>query len=307
MSLSVVAGTGPHLGAAVAARLGTALVDTTIERFPDGECHVTSEAAIRGHDVYVIQPIGPRVDEHLVELLMLADAAAWRRGSRDRRDPYLAYARQDRRTRTAESVGVRVVADLLGAVHIDRVLVVDPHTATLRPCSQCRSRSISAVSVLAARCDPWHPRTRLSSHPISGRSSSPNATPPHSTSRSSSFARLDCRVRQCAREVVGNVEGRVPIVIDDMISTAGTIVTATDSLIRRGCQPSVLVAATHALLVGPAIERLRALPLRRLVVTNSLPAPEHLAFPHEVADITDLLAGAMGRLHNGGTATRHRP
>ena len=217
----------------------------------------------------------------------------------------ISHARQDRRTRTAESVGVRVVADLLGAVHIDRVLVVDPQPQP-STCSQCRSDP-SAPCRCSLRARPLAPADAIVVAPDLGAVKL--------AERYASALDLPVVVIRKTRlsgtsvleEVVGNVEGRAPIVIDDMISTAGTIVTATDSLIRRGCQPSVLVAATHALLVGPAIERLRALPLRRLVVTNSLPAPEHLAFPHEVADITDLVCGRDGPAPQWGTATRHRP
>jgi ribose-phosphate pyrophosphokinase len=304
MSFSVVAGSGnTHLGESVASRLGIALADTTIERFPDGEAHVTVETRVRGHDVYIIQAIGPPVDQHLVELLMLADAA--RRGGAARVTaaiPYLGYARQDHRTRPGESLGLRVVADLLTAVHIDRVLVVDPHTATLEAMFAMPVESISAVSVLASALQPLAPANAVVVAPDLGAVKLAERYAaaldlPVVVIRKTRLSGTSVR----AEEVVGHVEGRVPIVVDDMISTASTISTAMEALIRHRCQPTLLVAATHGLLVGPAIERLQRLPLQMLVVTDTLPTPEELPLPHQVASIADLLAAGIGRLHDGAS------
>jgi ribose-phosphate pyrophosphokinase len=310
MSLSVMAGSGnPRLGDAIAPRLGIAPVRTLIERFPDGEAHVTVETPVRGHDVYIVQAMSPPVDEHLVELLMLADAT--RRGGAARITaviPYLAYARQDHRTKTGESLGVRVVADLLAAVHIDRVLVVDPHTATLEAMFAMPVESISAASVLAAALQPLAPADAVVVAPDLGAVKLAERYAaaldlPVVVIRKTRLSGSSVR----AEEVVGHVEGRVPIVIDDMISTASTISAAMEALIRHGCQPTLLVAATHGLLVGPAIERLRTLPLRTLVVTDTLPAAEQLPFPHQIASIADLLADAIGRLHDGASLGERIP
>jgi ribose-phosphate pyrophosphokinase len=264
---------------------------------------------MRGHDVYIVQAIGPPVDEHLVELFMLADAA--RRGGAARITaviPYLAYARQDHRTRTGESLGLRVVADLLTAVHIDRVLVVDPHTATLEATFAMPVESISAVSVLAAALQPLAPADAVVVAPDLGavKIAERYAAALHLPVVVIRKTRLSgTSVR--AEEVVGHVEGRVPIVVDDMISTASTIAAASEALLRHRCQPTLLVVATHGLLVGPAIERLQTLPLQTLVVADTLPIPEDLPFAHQVASIADSLAEAIGRLHDGASLAERRP
>jgi ribose-phosphate pyrophosphokinase len=302
MSLSVVAGSAnPDLGEAIARELQTERAATMVERFPDGECHVRLEAEIRGHDVYVVQPTGPHVDEHLMELLLLADAA--RRGGAARVTavvPYLAYARQDRRTEAGESIGTRVVADSLAAVRIDRVLVVDPHTAALEAMFAVPVECLSGMPVLADALQPLAPTNAVVVAPDLGavklaeRYAAALDLPVvviRKTRLSATSVRAD--------EVVGTVEGRVPIVVDDMISTGGTLCAAMDSLLQQGCQPSLLVAATHALLVEPAIERLRDLPIERLIVTDTLPPHTDLPFSCEVASVAGLLADAIARLHHG--------
>jgi ribose-phosphate pyrophosphokinase len=301
MSLSVVAGSAnPDLGEAIARELQTERAATMVERFPDGECHVRLEAEIRGHDVYVVQPTGPHVDEHLMELLLLADAA--RRGGAARVTavvPYLAYARQDRRTEAGESIGTRVVADSLAAVRIDRVLVVDPHTAALEAMFAVPVECLSGMPVLADALQPLAPTNAVVVAPDLGavklaeRYAAALDLPVvviRKTRLSATSVRAD--------KVVGTVEGRVPIVVDDMISTGGTLCAAMDSLLQQGCQPSLLVAATHALLVEPAIERLRDLPIERLIVTDTLPPHRDLPFSCEVTSVAGLLADAIARLHH---------
>jgi ribose-phosphate pyrophosphokinase len=310
MSLSVVAGSAnPDLGEAVARELQTKLAATTIDRFPDGECHVTLEAGIRGHDVYLVQPTGPHVDEHLMELLLLADAA--RRGGAARVTavvPYFAYARQDRRTEAAESIGARVVADSLAAAGIDRVVVVDPHTAALEAMFAVPVDCLSGVPVLAAALQPLAPANAVVVAPDLGavklaeRYAAALDLPVvvvRKTRLSATSVRAD--------ELVGAVEGRVPIVVDDMISTGGTLCAAIDSLLRQGCQPSLLVAATHGLLVEPAVERLRDLPIERLIVTDTLPPHTEPAFSCEIASVAGLLADAIGRLHMSSGPARRQP
>ena len=303
-ALSLIAGSGnPGLASSVARSLQTPLAQTVVERFPDGESRVALGAGIRGADVYIIQSTGPPIDEHLVEVLMLADAA--RRDGAGRVTaviPYLAYARQDRRVNTGEPVGARVVADLLAAVHVDRVLVVDPHTATLEAMFPMPVERISAVSVLAAALQPLATPDAVVVAPDLGAVKlaeryAATLELPVVIIRKTRLSGSSVR----AEEVVGRVDGRVPIVVDDMISTAGTISTAMHALEQHGCEPSLLVAATHGLLVGPAVDRLRALPLQRLIVSDSLPLREGLPFAHQTVSIAGLLADAIGRLHHDAT------
>jgi ribose-phosphate pyrophosphokinase len=301
MGLSLVAGSAhPAFGEALAESLGAPLAETELERFPDGESRVVVGSAVRGSDVYVIQPTGPPVDEHLVELLMLVDAAH-RRGARRITAviPYFAYARQDRRTKDGEPVGARVVADLLGAAPVDRVLVVDPHTAALEAMFSVPVDSITAVPVLAAALQPVVPANAVVVAPDLGAVKLAERYAavldlPVVIVRKTRVSGTSVR----AEEVVGDVDGRVPLIVDDMISTGGTISAAVRALLDHGCEPSVHVAATHGVLVERAVERLRELPLQRLLVTDSLPVPVDLAVPYQVASIVDPVADAIRRLHD---------
>lgn len=301
MKLTVVAGSAnPRLAAAVAATLEIGLAETVLERFPDGECHVTLRHPMRGNDVYVVQPTGPPVDEQLVELLLLVDAC--RRAGAGRVTaviPYFGYARQDRRRAAGEPVAARVVADLIGAVRADRVLVVDPHFAGLEALFGIPVDTVTAVPVLAATLAPTVPADAVVVAPDLGavklaeRYAALLNLPMviiHKRRLSGTAVRVE--------EVVGNVGGRAPVVVDDMISTGSTICAAMQALVDQGARPSLLVAATHGLFVGPAAQRLRELPLEHLVVTDSLSLDAGLPVPLAVASIDRLLADAIRRLHD---------
>lgn len=300
MELTVATGSAnPRLGGAVAAALEVRLAETTLERFPDGECHVTLRHPVRGHDVYVVQPTCPPVDQQLMELLLLVDAC--RRAGAGRITtviPYFGYARQDRRRVAGEAIAARVTAELIDAVGVDRVLVVDPHTPGLEALFGVPLDAVSAVPVLAAALRPLLPLDAVVVAPDLGavklaeRYAELLGVPTviiHKRRLSGTEVR--------AEEVVGDVEGRAPVIVDDMISTGGTIGAAMQALLEQGAQRSLLVAATHGLFVGAAAQRLGALPLDHLVVTDSVPLVAGFPLAVQVASIEHLLADAIGRLH----------
>ncbi|MEX1009295.1 MAG: ribose-phosphate pyrophosphokinase [Acidimicrobiia bacterium] len=301
MDLTLVPGSAiPRLGAAIAAVLEADVAETIIERFPDGECHVAVRHPIRGDDVYVVQSTGPPVDEHLVELLMLVDAC-WRGGAGRITlvIPYFGYARQDRRRATGEPVAARVVADLIGAVRADRVLTVDPHTAGLEALFGIPVEAVSAAPLLASGLATLLPLDAVVVAPDLG-----------AVKLAERYAALLGRPTVIVRkrrlsgstvrveEVVGDVAGRTPVIVDDMITTGATICAAAQAVRDQGAHPSLLVAATHGVLVGPAVQRLRDLPVEHLVVTDSLPLAADLPLPIDIVSIDRLLADAITRLHN---------
>ena len=154
----VIGSASATLGTAIAAILDADLAEATVERFPDGECHVATRQSVGGDDVYIVQSTGPPVDEHIIELLMLVDAC--RRAGAGRITaviPYFGYARQDRRRATGEAIAARVVADLIGAVRADRVLVVDPHTPGLEALFPVPVEAVSAAPLLASALRPHLP------------------------------------------------------------------------------------------------------------------------------------------------------
>ncbi|MCY9783531.1 ribose-phosphate pyrophosphokinase [Nocardiopsis sp. EMB25] len=300
MSTRIVSGTAHRtLAEAVASALDTELAACGVERFPDGELRPVVER-VRGDDVYVVQPTGPPVGEHLVELLLLLDACR-RGGARTSTAvvPYFGYARQDRRGRAGEAVGSRVVADTLASAGADRLVVVDPHTVALEAMCAMPVEMLTSVPVLADALAEETPDTavvvapdlgavKLAEH-HAGRLGLPVAVVRK--------RRLSGETVQ-AGEVAGEVVDRPAVVVDDMISTGGTIEAAVDVLLAHGALADVTVAATHGLLVGTAHDRLERLPIRRLFVTDTLPGCRERVPRVRVCSVAPLLADAIGRLRD---------
>ena len=301
MTLRIVPGSSHGaLVRAVAGTLGVGVETVEMQRFPDGEMRpVVPE--LRGDDVYLVQPLVSPAGERLLELLLLVDAS--RRAGAARTTavvPYFAYARQDRRTRPGEPVGVRVVAEMLAAAGADRLVVVDPHTPTLESLCRIPVESITAAGVLTAA---------MTSH--RGRSRNLVVVAPDlgAAKLAERFAaRLGGEVAIVRKtrlspahvepvQVVGDVRGRATIVVDDMISTGATIEAAVRALEDAGAATPDAVLATHAVLAGNAVQRLAALPVERLIVTDTLPVAG-LPVPFEVCTIGVLLADVIGRLHH---------
>jgi ribose-phosphate pyrophosphokinase len=296
MVLRVVPGTanGP-LAAEVAARLGTELSQCEVTRFPDGELRPVV-AEVRGDDVYVVQPTGPPVDRHLVELFLLLDAC--RRGGADRVTavlPYYGYARQDRRARAGEAVGARVVADLLGAVRADRLVVIDPHTIALEAMCPMPVEMLTAVPTLADALRPMLHDDAVVVAPDLGavKLAERYATVLHRSVAVVRKTRVSGATVE-AHGLVGDVAGRPTLIVDDMISTGGTIEAAMKVITAQGGVPDI-VAATHGVLANGATEKMNAAGMRRLLLTDTLVTPD--VPPAEVYTIAPVLADAMSRLH----------
>jgi ribose-phosphate pyrophosphokinase len=299
MTVRIVAGTAHRsLAAAVATALGVALTECQVERFPDGELRPVV-ANVRGDDVFVVQPTGPSVNEHVMELLLLLDAC--RRAGAERVTavvPYFGYARQDRRGRTGEALGARVVADVLVCAGAQRLVVVDPHTVALEAICSVPVESLSATPVLAAALEPVISEDAVVVAPDLGAVKLAERYAallgrPVAVVRKTRLSGASVRVE----ELVGDVHGHPAVVVDDMISTGGTIEAAVRLLLARRALTPIVVAATHGLLVGPAGDRLAAVGVQRLLVTDSLPPVPSPAVPLETRSIAALLAGAIGRLH----------
>jgi ribose-phosphate pyrophosphokinase len=300
MKLHLFSGTANvPLAEAVARGLDLHLGDRLLEHFSDGEVQMQIREHVRGDDVYLLQPTGPPVGEHLLELLLLADAC--RRAGAERITavvPYFGYARQDRREQSGEPLSARLVAQLIEAGGFMRVVALDLHTPSLEGCFVIPLEHLSAVDLLAETI-----RARVAPAAVVV---SPDLGAVKLAERYAALLGLPVaivhKVRLSGTEVsvrglVGEVRGRTPIVIDDMISTGGTVAAAIGALLDAGAVPDVTVVVSHALLVGPAAERLARLPIRRLVATDSvrLAMPAHL--PVERVSLAPLLAEAIRRLH----------
>ncbi len=300
MELLLFAGlANPRLAETIAAGLRVPLGRCGIERFPDGELHVEVQESVRGHDVYLLQPTSPPVETHLLELLLLADAC--RRAGAARVTavvPYFGYARQDRRAHGREAVAARLVADLIATSGVARVVAVDLHSAGLEGVFSIPLENLSAVPLLAQAARPWLPADGVLVAPDLG-----------AAKLADRYARLLClpvaivhKTRLSGTEVTvsaitGDVRNRTPIIVDDMISTGGTVVAALDAVRAAGAQPQAVVVASHGLLVAPAVERLQAAPVQQIIVTDSVPPPDCPSLPLKVATLAPLVAEAISRLH----------
>lgn len=296
----IAGGACEALAGAMAASLDVELVPRELERFPDGEIHVRLEHELRDADTYVVQSTGPPSQEHLTELLLLADAAHRAGAARITAViPYLAYARQDRRTATGEPVGLRVVADVLRASHVDRLVVVDPHTPALESIVGVPVETTSAVPLLAEALRGHVDRDGVLVAPDLGAAKL--------VDRYAAWLDLDVAIVRKTRvsgeqvsagTVIGEVAGRRAVIVDDMISTAGTIESAAAALRSAGATGPIVVAATHSLLVGPAIDRLRAAAIDVIVTTDSITQPES-DLPIETVSLAGRLGEVVHRLYEG--------
>ncbi len=301
MNLSLFAGTAnPQLATGTAAALGIPLGERLIEHFPDGELHVEINESVRGHDVFLFQPTSAPIEEHLVELLLLADACQRAGAGRQMAIiPYFGYARQDRRMNGRQPVAVHVIAQLIGTSAIERLVAVDLHSAAIEGVLPMPLEHLSAVSMLAEAV-----------RGVTGPDHVVVAPDLGATKLAEQYATLlDLPVaivhkirlsgdEVSVRRITGEVRDRAPIIVDDMISTGGTVAAAAAAAIQAGAKTDVTVVATHGLLVGPAVERLNQLPLRRLVVSDSVAQPKDLPFPSQVVSLAPLLATAIKRLHS---------
>jgi ribose-phosphate pyrophosphokinase len=297
--LCVVAGAAnPELARAVAAGLGLGLTTAEIERFPDGEVR-PAVGAVRGADVYVIQPTTPPVNEHLVELALLVDAC--RRSGAERVTalvPYFGYARQDRRGRPGHGIGARVALDVVAGSGADRIVVVDPHSTALEAMSPVPVEALTAGPILidAVRRLRFDPSVvvapDLGAAKVAERFGTALGIPVAVIRKSRQTGTL---VR--AEELVGNVDGRRALIVDDMITSGATIEAAVRLVESLGGRPEAAVA-THGLFVEAAAGRLDGLGLRGMVVTDTVRAAVAAPSKVEVVTTGSLLADAIGRLHH---------
>jgi ribose-phosphate pyrophosphokinase len=289
------------LAEAIAERLDTQPGSREAQVFPDGELQVELQESVRGEDVYVVQPTSPPAEKHLLELLLLADAA--RRAGAARMTaviPYFGYARQDRRASGREAVGARLVAGLLESGRLfERVVAVDVHTEAIEGFFGIPLEHLSAVPMLIESVRAYAGTNGVVVAPDMGaaelaqRYAEPLGLPVAVVHK----ARIS-GTEVSVGSVTGEVGDRKPIIVDDMISTGGTQKAAIDALLEAGCEPEITVVASHGLFAGSAEEDLRDTPVERFVVTDSVPPPEGLELPLEVVSLTPLLAETVDRLHN---------
>ena len=308
--LRIFSGRGyPELAEAVATELGIPITPTSAYDFANGEIFVRFEESVRGCDAFVIQSHAAPVNKQIMEQLIMVDAL--KRASAKRITvvaPFYGYARQDKKHRGREPISARLMADLYKAAGADRLMVVDLHTSQIQGFFDGPVDHLFALPMLANYVGSKVDRSMLTIvSPDSGRVRVAERWSELLGGCPIAFIHKtrDPLVPNEAvvGRVVGDVTGRTCVVIDDMIDTAGTITKAVDALFEGGAK-DVIVAATHAVFSGPAVERLKACRAVEIVVTNSLPIADDQHFDKlTVLTIAPLLGRAIREVFEDGSVT----
>lgn len=307
LDLKILSGTAnPELAREVAEHLGLELTPLKISPFSDGEIYVQLQESVRGVDCFVIQPTCTPVNENLMELLILLDAL--KRASAGRITvvmPYYGYGRQDRKAAGREAITAKLIADLLTTAGAQRVVALDLHAPQIMGFFNILVDHLYASPVLLDYVRSLNLKDIVLVSPDVG-----------GVSRTRAFAKkLDDapiaiidkrRTKHNVAEVmsvVGEVEGKTAIMVDDMVDTAGTLVKGAELLIKEGAK-KVYACATHAVLSGPANERLDNSPIEQLIVTNSIPHEPGTGSPKIVQlSVAKLLGEAIWRIHDDSSVS----
>ena len=287
----------------IAARLNTSLGKVGVERFSDGETCVEVMENVRGRDVFLIQPTSTPVNEHLMELIVMIDAM--RRASTHRVTaviPYFGYSRQDRKPRSARvPITAKVVANMLTSVHLDRLLTVDLHADQIQGFFDIPMDNVYASPILLA--DVWqqsYPDLLVVSPDVGGVV---RARALAKRLGDAELAIIDKRRPKANQSevmnIIGEVEGKNCVIVDDLVDTAGTLCKAAAALMDAGAE-TVAAYCTHPVLSGKAIENINNSVLNELVVTNTIQLSEEARQSTRVrqVSIATMLAETIRRIHD---------
>lgn len=294
----------PALAMQIASAQGLQLSKTTISTFADGEISVSITESVRGSDVFLIQSTCNPVNNHLMELLIMADAC--KRASAARITaviPYFGYARQDRKSRARDPISAKLVANLIAASGVDRVLTMDLHAAQIQGFFDIPVDNMLGASVLI----PYI----AGKFGVGAKDAMIVSPDLGSVSRARKFAeRLDMplaiidkrRPRANVSEVmsiIGNVEGKKCILVDDLIDTAGTLCHAADALIEKGGATEIYACATHGVLSDPAVKRLEESPIQELALLDTIPLPSEKKLDKiQILQTAPVFSEAIGRIYD---------
>jgi len=289
----------PELAEEICRHLGVKLGQANLTTFSDGELYVQILENVRGKDVFVVQPTCRPVNDHVMELLIMIDA--FKRSSASRITavmPYYGYARQDRKDKPRVAISSKLVADLLTSAGTDRILTMDLHAGQIQGFFNIPVDHLFAAPVLI----DYLQKLKLPDLTVV----SPDAG---GVERARAFAKrlnADLAVVDKRRvgpnqvevmHVIGHVAGRNVIICDDMIDTAGTLVN-TAAALRKQKAKRIFTCATHAVLSGPAVERLRSAPMEEIIITNTVPVDKSKILPNmKILSVADLLAKAVRSIH----------
>lgn len=294
----------PQLAQKIAKQLRVCLGDINVSQFSDGETHVKINKNVRGKDIFVIQSTCPPTNTTLMELLLMVDA--FRRASAKRITavvPYYGYARQDRRPRSERvPISARVVADLLGTVGVDRVLTVDLH------CDQIQGFfSVPVDNLYGTYCFVDHMKQMYFDNPMVVSPDTGGIVRSRWVAKQlgCGLGIIDKRREQANQSdvmnIIGDVEGKECILVDDLIDTAGTLCKAANALVENGAK-RVYAYCTHPVLSGKAFKNIEESKLDKLVITDTIPLPDKMSEAAkeriDVISVSELIAETIRRLNN---------
>jgi len=296
----------PVLAAKICAALGSTPGNVSVKTFSDGEIHLQVQENVRGADCFVVQPTCTPVDHYLMEVLLMMDAL--KRASAARITavlPYYGYARQDRKDRPRMPISARLVANLIQTAGADRVLALDLHAAQIQGFFDVPVDHLFAAPVMIEYFDSIGRRDMTVVSPDAGGVERARAFAKRLNSPLAIIdkRRTDANVAE-VMHIIGDVEGRHCLIVDDLIDTAGTLVKAAEALLEKGAS-SVTACATHPVLSGPAVERIEASKILEVVVTNSIPLSEAASRSSRIKtlSVAPLLARAIQSIHEDGSVS----
>ena len=299
--IKIFAGNGSRkLGAAICEKLGMKLGEMDVGKFSDGETSINIKETVRGCDVFIIQSTSIPVNDNLMELLLILDAC--KRASARRITaviPYFGYARQDRKARARDPISAKLVADILQAAGADRVLTMDLHSSQLQGFFNIPVDNLMGMPALVHYFKNIGLPDNLTI--VSPDTGSVVRSRAMASKLNAPLAIIDKRRPRAnvmeVMNVVGDVKDRTCLMIDDMIDTGGTICQGAAALVEQGAK-EVIACCTHAVLSGPAIERIAASHISKLIVLDTIEMPEYKQISKiKVVSIADLFAEAIERVY----------
>lgn len=289
----------PDLAAAIAKQIGVPLGKSSVSTFSDGEIQINIEESVRGCDIYIVQSTSAPVNKHIMEVLIMIDAL--KRASAATINvviPYYGYARQDRKAKPREPITAKLVADILQVAGASRVVTIDLHAPQIQGFFNIPVDQLVGVPIIG---DYWESKNLKDVVIVSPDHGGVTRARQLAERLKAPIAIIDKRrPRPNVSEVmniVGDVKGRTAILIDDMIDTAGTISLAAEALIESGAL-DVYACCTHAVLSGPAMERIEQSPIKDLVVTDTIPLTEDKRTDKlTILSVAPLISEAIIRVH----------
>ncbi len=301
--LSIFSGNANRpLAAAICRHLRIPLGDADVFQFSNENIFVKINQNVRGHDVFIIQPFSSPVNRSIMELLIMIDAL--KRASVARITaviPYYAYGRTDKKDQPRVPITARLIADCITVAGAHRVLTMDMHAGQIQgffniPVDELTAQIIQARYFVEKELEPFTIVAADEGFAKKGRMLADRLNAPLAIVEK---RRLDNDGQTEAMGIIGNVEGRHALIVDDEIDTAGSVTQAVRVVYAQGAR-DIYCCASHGVFSGPAIDRLSNAPIKEIVITDSIPAPAHKRLPNmTILSVAELFAGAISRIHDG--------